>query len=102
MPKKVIGVELTQEDYELFCKRIRDDLKALDVTCIIHLEANGWLAVNASCSLQGDIDLTHYSTHVTYITPRGPHLVTVMCRHMSSLYQIVDRVQAGLPPPLGF
>lgn len=102
MPKKVIGVELTQEDYHLFCKRIADDLKALDVTCAVHLEANGWLAVNASCGLVVDGQYVCYQTHVTYITQRGPHLVTVMCRHMSSLYMIVDRAQAGLPPPLGF
>lgn len=102
MPKKVIGVELTQEDYHLFSKRIAQDLKGLDVTCTVHLEANNWLAVNASCGLVIDGDYRTYSTHVTYVTERGPHLMTVMCRHMSSLYMIVDRALSNLPPPIGF
>jgi len=102
VPKKVIGVELTQEDYHFFCKRIAQDLNALDVTCTVHLESNGWLAVNASCGLVIDGNYITHQTHVTYITQRGPHLVSVMCRHMSSLYMIVDRALANLPPPLGY
>ena len=101
MPKKVIGQELTQEDLMFYRDRLSKDLSVLDITVEVMGTSNGWWAVQARCIRANGLHPRLYKTHTTYITKRGPHLVTVMCKHLDALYHIVDRADAGLPPPIG-
>jgi hypothetical protein len=98
VPKKVIGKELTQEDYKDLVRRLERDLGVSHISVFVSGALNGWLEVYAVCWRVRGEKVSQYHTHATFITDRGPHMLTVMCRHLSALYHVVDRKDAGLPP----
>lgn len=101
MPKKVIGVELTQEDLTYFRDRLTKDLGVVDITVEVMGTPNQWWGVRAKCWRYTAGEGKLYQTQISYITRKGPHFVTVIGRHLTSLYHIVDREDAGLPALIG-
>lgn len=102
MPKKVIGQELTQDDIRWAMEALVRDHNVHDVQVLMHYEANGWIAVSTECWDYNHTPARRHFTHTTYITQRGPHLDTCIARHLMSLWHVVDRVRADLPPLLGY
>lgn len=101
MPKKVIGKELTQDDIRAYMFALQRDHNVMDIDVDVRLEANGWIAVMASCWDYQASPAREYRTTTTYITHRGPHFDTAICQHLMALWHIVDRESKGLPRLIG-
>jgi len=101
MPRKVIGKEMTQEDLTAMRQRIETDFKAEMVTVSLIAATREWWCVESTCYTTVGGDRKWHATSQQYITPRGPHLVTVMWKSLMQLYTKLDREEAGLPPLIG-
>lgn len=102
MPKRNHTRELTDDDVRQVAMAVRRDLGATEVTCRLHYTDAGWCSVQVSAkAVIGGVETVRH-TYRTYVTTRGPKLLQVIYQHYHSLYQIIDREQQGLPPPLGW
>lgn len=102
MPKKVIGREMTQEDVEDAMRRLKSDHGVLDISLNLAYSHNRWIAVQAECWDYEHMPPIPYRTQTTYITLKGPHMVTTIWRHFNALWHIVDNARSGGPRPAGY